>query len=429
VNITILTYGSRGDVQPFVALARGLRSAGHVVRLAAPHRFADFSAGYGIPFVPFAGDPEEISRRINDAGTNAVRVVGALREYIFGIAPQVSRAAFEACTGSDLIIHSFLFTVGAHSWAREHGVPDVSVQTFPVFAPTREFPNVAMANLPPGRLNWLSHWMATQAFWYVGNTGYRPARRANPEVPYPKRLYWPFDASRAPHLRTPMLCAFSPAVLPRPRDWAENIHLTGYLFMDDEGYQPPAVVQDFLSSGPPPICITFGSMLNRDAERILNAGMQAVLRTNHRAVFLTGWNGHRPDHNPEAMLFVESLLHSWLFPRCKMVIHHGGAGTTGAALRTGVPNIVVPHTADQPFWGRRVHVIGAGPKPIPVKRLTVENLSRAISEAGEDGIRERARAVGRRIRSEDGVAEAVRRIEAHRQRHRLAGESGTFFKV
>ncbi|MBI5842809.1 MAG: glycosyltransferase [Chloroflexi bacterium] len=188
MKIIILSYGSRGDVQPFIALARRLQKNGHEVKIAAPHRFADFVGAYGVPFVPLAGDPEEISKRINDAGTNAVRIISSIRDYIFAIAPQVSRSAFAACEGAELIIHSFLFTVGGHSWAREHGIPDVSVQTFPMFAPTREFPNVAAAQLHPGALSYLSHWLATQAFWHGGNTGYGPARRANPDIPYPQNF-------------------------------------------------------------------------------------------------------------------------------------------------------------------------------------------------------------------------------------------------
>lgn len=287
MKITILSYGSRGDVQPFVALARGLQMRGHEIKLAAPHRFADFVGAHGISFVPLAGDPEEISRRINDAGTNAVRIITSIWDYIFRIARQVSRSAFKACDGADLIIHSFLFTVGGHSWAREHGIPDVAIQTFPMFAPTREFPNVAMAHLPPGPLSYLSHWLAIQVFWHGGNTGYGSARRANPDIPYPKRLYWPFDKSRPLHLRTPMLCAHSPTVLPRPADWEENIHLTGYLFLDEENYQAPHELMDFLS-GPPPICVTFGSMLNRETERIVKAALEAVSKTANRAISLTG---------------------------------------------------------------------------------------------------------------------------------------------
>ena len=413
MKITILTYGSRGDVQPFIALARGFQKNGHEVKLAAPHRFADFVSGYGVPFVPLAGDPEEISRRINDAGTNVLRIISTMREYVFAIAPQVSRSAFAACEGAELIIHSFLFTVGGHSWAREHGVPDVSVQTFPVFAPTREFPGAASAQLPSGALSYFSHWLTTQVFWYGGNAGYGPARRANPDTSFPKKLYWPFDESSPPQLRTPLLFAYSPSILPRPGNWDEHVHVTGYFFLDEENYQAPDELRDFLSSGESPICISFSSMINRDAERVTHEVMSAINKTNNRAIFLTGWNGYKPEHIPENMLFLDAASHQWLFARCKIVVHHGGAGTTGAGLRAGVPNIVVPHTADQPFWGRRVNLIGAGPKPIPVHRLNAERLASAIAEAESNSIRKRAQAIGQIIRSEDGVKEAVKLIEAY----------------
>jgi sterol 3beta-glucosyltransferase len=413
MKITILSYGSRGDIQPFVALALGLQKNGHDVKIAGPHRFADFSHSYGVPFVPLAGDPEEISRLINNAGTNPARVITSMTNYIFSIAPQVSRSAFAACDGAELIIHGFLFTVGGHSWAREHGIPDISVQTFPIFAPTREFPNVSAPNIPPGALSYFSHWFAAQVFWYGGNSGYGSVRRANQDVPFPKKLYWPFDKSRPLHLRTPLLFAYSPSILPRPNNWHNNVHVTGYFFLEDSGYQPPDALQDFLSLGNSPVCVSFGSMVNREAERITHTAINAINKTNNRAIFLTGWNGYKPDLVPDNMLFLDQAPHHWLFPRCKLLIHHGGAGTTGAGLCAGVPNIIVPHTADQPFWGNRVHAVGAGPKPILVKNLSVEKLMQAIGEAESDAIRKRAQVIGQRLRSEDGVKDAVKLIEAY----------------
>ncbi len=187
MRITILTYGSRGDVQPFVALALGLQKAGHSVHLAAPHRFTGFAAQHGIPFVPLAGDPEEISLRINDARSNVVRMVRSMKDYIFSIAEPVIRASFEACDDADLIVHSFLFTTGGHSLARARGIPDVSIQGFPMFAPTRAFPNVAVPNTPPGALSYFTHWLATKVYWYGGNSYHLPDD-------IKLKLYWPFDA-------------------------------------------------------------------------------------------------------------------------------------------------------------------------------------------------------------------------------------------
>ncbi|MBI5297085.1 MAG: glycosyltransferase family 1 protein [Chloroflexi bacterium] len=413
MKITILTYGSRGDVQPFLALALGLQGHGHEVKLAAPHRFAGFVGEHHVPFVPLAGDPEEISVRINAAGTNPVRVIASIRDYVFSIAPQVSRAAFAACEGADFLIHSFLFTVGGHSWAREHGVPDVSVQTFPMFAPTRAFPNPAAAQFPPGILSYLSHWMTAQAFWFGGNSGYGPARRAHPDVDYPKKLYWPFDKSQPLHLRTSLLCAYSPNVLPRPGDWPEHAHVTGYLFLDDENYQPPHELVDFLSAGDAPICVNFGSMVNRDAERISREALRAVASTNRRAIMLTGWGGYHPRQIQEDVLYLDAVPHYWLLPRCSLLIHHGGAGTTAAGFRAGIPQIVIPHTADQPFWGKRVHTLGVGPAPISIGQLSARRLASAIERVGAADIQSRARDLGQLIGAEHGVDVAVKLIEGH----------------
>lgn len=411
MKITLLTYGSRGDVQPFLALALGLQGAGHNVWLAAPHRFESFVESYGLPFVPLAGDPEVISRSLNNAGTNPIAMVRSISDYIFKIAPQVSRAAFEACEDADLLVHSFLFTVGAHSWAFERGLPDVSVQTFPMFAPTRAFPNVAFPKVPPGWLSYFSHWLATRVFWYGGNSGYGPVRRANPDIPYPRKLYWPFTDTPQ-HPRTPLLFAYSPSVLPRPQEWGASVHVTGYFNLDLQGtYEPPAALAEFLAVGAPPVCVTFGSMMHREEANIYRTVLEAIAALGERAILLSGWGDLPSLLTSEDVLALEAAPHDWLFPRCKAVIHHGGAGTTAASLRAGIPNVVVPFAADQPFWGARVHALEAGPAPIPVRKLTVERLVAALSESGSGRLRSGAEAIGRAIRAEDGVGTAVRLIQ------------------
>jgi sterol 3beta-glucosyltransferase len=420
MRITILTYGSRGDVQPFLALAIGLQRAGHQLKLAAPHRFENFVNAYNVPFVPLAGNPEVISQRLNDAGANPIGMLRAMSDYIFSIADQVARKAFDACTDADLIIHSFLFTTGGHSLARKLGIPDISVQTFPIFAPTHAFPPVSMPNLPPGQLSYFFHWLTTQIFWHSGNVGFRRLRKADPGA-FDLDLRWPFhtDGSR---LRTPLLLAYSPTVVPRPDNWsALHVHIPGYLLLESpDFYQPPVALADFLSSGKPPVCVSFGSMIHRDAERIYRVSLDALHRTGNRVIVLSGWSDLSlsaaikllPERSTD-ILAMEAVPHDWLLPRCKAVVHHGGAGTTAAGLHSGIPNIVVSFAADQPFWGARVHAIGAGPQPIPVKKLTVKKLIAALVDADGDAIRNGAQAAGRKIRAEDGVGTAVKFIEEH----------------
>ncbi len=188
--------------------------------------------------------------------------------------------------------------------------------------------------------------------------------------------------------------------------------MTGYLFLKEKSYRPLDELSAFLDSGDMPVCISFGSMVNRKAERIDQIVREVLKQMNNRGIILSGW-GSVKSRSSKDLLYLESAPHDWLLPRCKMVIHHGGAGTTSAGLRAGIPNIVVPFIAEQPFWGNRVNAIGAGPKPILVDKLSVENLTQAMVEADSNIIRKRAQFFGQDIRSEDGINNAIMLIESH----------------
>jgi sterol 3beta-glucosyltransferase len=153
-------------------------------------------------------------------------------------------------------------------------------------------------------------------------------------------------------------------------------------------------------------------MVNRSAEKIDTIVRQSLATTGNRGIVLYGWGGVKTSSSTD-VLYVDSAPHDWLLAHCHTVIHHGGAGTTAAGLRAGIPNIVLPFMADQPFWGRRVHAIGVGPRPILVKNLSVKRLSQAIIEGEKESVRERARSIGRQISSEDGTGEAVKWIEKY----------------
>lgn len=410
VKITILTYGSRGDVQPFLPLSLGLMERGHCVKLAAPSRFETLVKEHGIDFVPLAGEPEELSRRLNDAGHNFIKMIRELMDHTIEIGADVFRQTQEACRDADLIIHSFTHVVGAHTLAREMNIPDIHVQPFPMFAPTGDYPNVTLPDFKWRSLNRLTHSFSQKITWWTSRFGFEQVRR---RAGLPKRrLYWPFE-DKPLRPRTPILCAWSPSVISASSDWPPRVHVTGYYFFPlENAYQPSEELDSFLRAGKPPVCVTFGSMVNRGQERIDRIISDALKRTNNRGIILSGWSGVT-NYSSDNVLYLEAAAHDWLFPRCKMVIHHGGAGTTSAGLRAGIPNIVVPFTADQPFWGQRVHAIGAGPKPILVKTLSVEKLTRAIAEAESPAFRDRAQAIGQEIRCEDGVRNAVNWIEKY----------------
>lgn len=411
MKIVLLTYGSRGDVQPFLALAVGLQKAGHAVSLAAPHRFASFVESHDISFIPLAGDPEVISQRLNEAGSNPVRMVRAMSEYILSIADQVVKEIIVACEGAELIIHSFLFTTGAHSLARQLGIPDISVQTFPTFAPTQAIPPVFLPGLRNGFLRKAFHQLAVQIFWHFGNFGYRRILKSNPTL-VPMQLEWPFSKPQSTW-RTPLVFAFSPTVIPRPVDWrSPQIQIPGYFFLDSHyNYQPPMELIEFLESGPAPVCVSFGSMIHRDADEICHKVLSALERTKNRVILLSGWSELKDIEPSEEVLILDGVPHAWLLPRCKLVIHHGGAGTTAAGLRAGIPNLVIPFAADQPFWGDRVFHLGAAPRPLPIKELSTQRLVGAITESQKESVVLAAQNVGAAIQAEDGVGDMIHWME------------------
>lgn len=410
MNITILTYGSRGDVQPFLPLSLGLMARGHNVILAAPPRFKNLIEEHGITFHPLAGDPEDLSRRFNDAGYNFIKQVTEMMSHAVEIGAEMLRQTDEACRGADLIIHTFAHAVGAHTLACEKHIPDIHIQTFPMFAPTGDYPNVTIPNLGNRFLNRLTHTLSMQITMLTSRFGFDQVRR---RAGLPKRkLYHPFKDD-TPRLRTPILCAWSPDLLPPSSDWDSRVHVTGYYFFpENKSYSPPSELDAFLKSGEPPVCVSFGSMVNKNAEKIDTIVRESLRQTNNRGIILSGW-GSAKRQSTNDLLYLESVPHDWLLPKCRMIIHHGGAGTTSAGLRAGIPQVVVPFTADQPFWGGRVHVIGVGPWPLQVKRLSVEKMVSAIAEAESDAVLERAQVTGQRIRGEDGVMNAVKLIESY----------------
>ena len=410
MNITILTFGSRGDVQPFLPLSLGLMSRGHNVILAAPARFKSLVEEHGITFFPLAGDPEELSRRLNDAGYNFFKLMKELMSHAIDIGAEMMRQTDEACLNADLIIHTFAHAVGAHTLAREKNIPDIHIQTFPMFTPTGDYPNISLPNLGSRFLNRLTHTTSLEITELTAFLGFEQVRR---RAGLPKRkLYSPFKDSPL-RLRTPLLCAWSPSLIPPSSDWSPRVHVTGYYFFPhNDSYVPPTALKEFLESGKSPVCISFGSMVNKNAEKVDEIIREALKQTNNRGIILSGW-GSTKRKSTSDLLYLESAPHDWLLPKCKMLIHHGGAGTTSSTLRAGIPQIVVPFMADQPFWGSRVHAVGVATKPIRVNQLSMEKMVSAIAEAESKDILERAQVIGQAIRSEDGVMNAVKLIESY----------------
>ena len=414
MKVTIIAPGSRGDVQPYVALGKGLKNAGHTVGILASQDFQSLITEHGLQFFDMGGDMQSIAKNMQSLleQGNFLKILSSMGAAAKLQAGQAAVSGLAACQGSDLILAGLGGLFVGLALSEKLGIPFIQAYYFPL-TPTREFPN-ALAPLPPGHLpagvNRLSHRIVQQMMWQNYRAADNLARRQVLKMaPAP---FWGAFASLQQQ-KLPILYGYSPQVIPSPKDWSDFIHVTGYWFLESpSGWEPPIDLVNFLQSGPPPVYIGFGSMVNSQPGETTDLVLQALARTGQRGVLSAGWGGLKKAALPETVCMIDSIPFSWLFPQMAAVVHHGGAGTTSMGLRAGVPSIVIPFMGDQPFWGQRVFELGVGPRPIPLRRLTVDRLVEAMRCALSDTVmREKAARLGERIRAEAGITRAVEVIE------------------
>jgi sterol 3beta-glucosyltransferase len=419
MRITILSLGSRGDVQPFIALAVGLQKTGrYKVRFAAPDNFESLAREYSLHFSPLGVDTQKILGTGGiDPDRNILLWLWKVLRSLKPLAERIAENTWLACHDAEFTIYSML-GVGAYHVAEKLGVPCIMASSIPGFAPTRAYPNPGgvFPSLPlGGGYNRLTHVLSGYLFQIF--TGpfinrWRKEKLHLPAIPFGKYPY--FHMSGRPQ---PMFGSYSPIISPKPPDWGDNIHVCGYWFLDPPPYwQPSAQLLTFLEAGAPPVYIGFGSMANRAPQKMAQLVQEALELSGQRGIFAAGWGGLDNVNLPDNIFALDSVPHAWLFPRMAAVVHHGGAGTTGAGFRAGVPSVLVPHMGDQSFWAKRVTELGVGPQPIPRRKLTSERLAAAITTATTDqNMQARAAALGERIRAEDGVARTIEIIEGFTQ--------------
>ncbi len=411
MRIAIIALGSQGDVQPYVALGKGLQAAGHTVRVLSHENFAGFVRSHGLEFWPLLGNVQEIvqspeMRKLLEKG-NFIAITAYTSKETQRAALNWAKEGLVACQGMDLLIAGMGGLYTALGLAEKLRLPFLQAYVVP-FTPTNAFPGVLFPSLSRFgvALNRLSHHVTRQILWQGSRTADQMARQQVLDLP--AASFWgPYNT--APMRRYPILYGFSPTVISKPADWGSNIHVTGYWFLDAApDWTPPADLLTFLDSGPKPVYIGFGSMVNRNPEEIADLVLQALAKSGQRAIMMAGWGGLRKDHVPDTVYVIDSIPHAWLFPRVAAVIHHGGAGTTAAGLRAGVPSVVIPFFGDQAFWGKRIAALGVGPEPLLRKQLTAERLAQAIQQMVSDQpMRERAARLGAQIQAEDGIAKAI----------------------
>jgi sterol 3beta-glucosyltransferase len=418
MHVAISTFGTRGDVQPFIALAVGLQHAGHQVTLVTSDTFTNWIQSYGVTTHPVHYNPQEFvqhpeTQAVMKGRGNPLRAFGIMRE-VLGRATGALDEFWQVARTTDFVVQSY-GGVGALEAAEKLNRPSAIAHLFP-FTPTRAFPSPFMGSflsrfsLGPG-YNRLTHHAMRRVLWStVGGPMTRKWRKSLGLRAW--RSYGDMYAT-ARRLHIPILCAFSPIAFPKPPDWDESHHLTGYWFLDaPPAWQPADELLRFLESGPPPVYIGFGSLNTGDGEDKVRLVLRALDISGQRGVILTAGGGLARGPESPNVLYVDNVPHAWLFTQMAAVVHHGGAGSTGAGLRAGVPSIITPIVGDQSVWARQVARLGVGPQAPELKSLTAEQLAELIRTAiGDPDIRNRAAQLGEKIQAECGVAQAVEAIE------------------
>lgn len=409
MRLTLFTVGSRGDVQPYVALGLGLRAAGLEVTIATHEPFRSFVEGRGLGFAPLPGDPRAIleTREAQEMLRSGAGLIAFARRFVSLLEPwfwDLVDAVTPIHRKSDAVVYSPLAFPTWHL-AQVDRTPTIQAGLQPLH-PTSEFPAITtrLPNLGPIG-NRLTHVVNRQLFWQPLRSAVDRWRARDLGLPR-HGLGGPYrELSRT---REPQLYGFSRHLVDPPRDWPDTITVTGAWFLEEPARPDPALDR-FLESGPPPVFIGFGSTRDREAEQLSEIAVAATRATGDRLVIGAGWAGLGSAADDRVMV-VGDVDHRSIFPRMRAVVHHGGAGTTHTAVAAGVPSGVIPYYADQPFWGRRIHEIGVGAAPLPRNQLDAGSLAHRLRGLQNPAVIDHARRIGALVAAEGGVTNAVGRV-------------------
>ena len=401
--ITILCSGSRGDFQPYIALAQQLKKLGKDVRITGSKSFEGFIKSYGIDVYPIEADIETLNvdpKLLKAAGSsdNPLKMLltfNKMKEY--GI--YMVNDYYSACEGSELIIYHPGCTIGYFA-AQKFGIPCVLASPFPMHR-TKEYLSVVMYGKTKSNAitRKISYAMIQGMLWMASKDsvkGFWKKRFGK----VPDSFGCPFEKHK--DKKHPAIVSCSNFVFKRPEDWNENIHQNGYWFVEEPSdYSPSDELAAFLDAGEKPVYICFGSMTSLEKhDGLAEIAVEALIKSGKRGI-ICGMG--KPKNLPETILAIDGAPHSWLFERVSAVCHHGGAGTTAAGFKAGVPSIIVPFSNDQFAWAHRAYDLGVGSKPIPKKELSAEKLADAIRFALTDEIVKSADALGKKIATENGA--------------------------
>jgi len=422
MKVTILTLGTRGDLQPFVALGVALKAEGMDVKLVAHEEFRSFVEEYELEYAPLIGSAsmslkkEEVGERIKSKN-DGIDLTKIITEEAKPFLAQAVRQYYDACVGADFII-SYVNNVHiAYYISRKLDIPLVFVNLSPS-GPTNEFPHLFVENkhrknnFLTKKYNYYTHLFYGKVIWGMIRKSLQYAWReavAPISIPLSDPLPKGFEE------RTPLiLYAYSPAVLPKPKDWSEVQFVTGHWFLHSKKEeQPSADLEIFISKGDAPVYIGFGSMNNPNEEVLQKIIIPVLDELGLRAVMLKDGSDISAYKGKENLHFIDGVDFHWLFPKMKALVHHGGIGTTALALKSGVPSLAVTYIIDQRFWANRLHHLQASPKAIPRNKLTRELFKSRLEELiSNKAFEVNTKALSEKMNEENGIKHSVELIHA-----------------
>jgi sterol 3beta-glucosyltransferase len=411
MRITCLTIGSRGDVQPYIALCKGLIADGHHPKIATHAEFGPWIKKHGIDFAPVGGNPAELMALCVEYGMFTPKFITETNSKFRGWLDDLLVSAWEACQGSEVLIESPSAMAGIHI-AEALGIPYFRAFTMP-WTKTRAYPHAfAPLNFKfGGNYNFGTYAVFNSVFWQLTARQINSWRRKTMGIHNT-------TLGLMKQNEVPFLYNFSPNVVAPPLDFSAWVHVTGYWFLDEaKDWSPPADLLAFIEKAKIDkmklVYIGFGSVIVSDSKAMTQNIVDAVLKADVRCILSKGWSDRldakEPNKSevplPPSIFQIASAPHDWLFQQIDAAVHHGGAGTTGASLRAGIPTIIKPFFGDQFFFSTRVEDIGVG---LRVKHITPNALGKALWIATHDTrIRTKAKLLGERIRAENGVQTAI----------------------
>lgn len=415
-KVVFLAVGSRGDINPSCALALELIRRNYDVCIATHSNFKSFVTEKGIDYAPIAGNYQNILN--SEVGLNLLEGKGKLRLISDELFYEQLTDAYKACLDSSAIVVFPLSLFGYHI-AEKLQVPCICSSYVPL-TPTKDFPFLKFGNnrsfLP--YLNYFSYSIVNFLSWQADKKVINKFRQQVLNLPPIPFLGASYRKDAPPNFSVdeiPLLYQFSSHIIPYPSDWKRpNIHITGNWFLKEE-YQPPLELDNFVNCGEQPIYIGFGSMTMKNPQKIAAILVEAIDKTKQKAVISSGWSDLKNfvDYQ-DSNIFISSdyIPFDWLFPKMKLLIHHGGSGTIALGLKSGTPQILIPFFADQPAWAEKLHNLEVSPKPIPFKKLSSHNLIEAIETTiNSHSIHQKAKKISELLKQENGVKVAANLTE------------------